>query len=236
MQYTGLNLLHVASSAASPNDNVPWTIGVETHLCYNLPMNSEWYLSRNELVIEELHKEVDNGLIFLRKNPVRKKNAVTSSVGSFHSQTLDQEVFVTLKEFKDSSASLKTIVHLSLASWYTENFTRPSNQVSAFYGLLVDDNNEEIGMLYEDITRGGVLPVVPSVRLFDPTISIVALANKASVPFPYSIITQFEVEGVNRITDFEGQIYPIVQQGDGKILDLDQFIEERKLPTVVLPY
>lgn len=199
-------------------------------------MDSELFLDRNEAIIKELNREIKKGLILQRKNSVREGETLTSSVGSFYSPTLEDEIFVALQESDSSSATLRTVLHLGCASWYSENFTWLSNQPSKFYGVLLDDSQKQKGMLHEDITKGGAFTPIQSVRRLDPNFSIVTAQNYGKEIFPYSKIIQLEVEGEIRIVDFTPAITSIANNHDAKVLGLSQFIEKRELPTIELPY
>jgi len=123
-------------------------------------MESEWYLQRNEIIINEIQDAVDNGLIFQRSNIKRVKGgSVTSTIGVYPSTLYEEDVFIGLQEFTSSSANLKTRYHLGFAKWYAYNFPKDRSKLSLFYGLLKNNQGDDIGMIFEDITKGGEIPV-----------------------------------------------------------------------------
>ena len=212
-------------------------------------MKAEQYLDRNEAVVKEIIQEVEKGLIFCRKNPNRENGILTSSVGKFYSQILEDEVFIALDEFSKSSAILKTIVNLAGASWYSENFTRPSDQVPSFYAVLFDESLRELGMIYQDLSNGGEYKGVPSLRPLDSNFSLVNVLRATKgmdprrIPFPATFVTQLEINDKMRITDFSPLTTSLVGNFDSvdkiklnRFIDDLNFPRERDVPIVVLPY
>lgn len=201
-------------------------------------LDSDYYLNRNKALLSEIRKQVRGGLIFERQSlvPTNNKGITISSLGSFSSDILEKDVFIGLVEYGSSSARLQTVVHLEAANWYVHNFSRPTEPVSAFYGLLVDRGKRDIGMIFEDISRGGSLSVIQSERILDPTLSEEKVGKSGLEHFQLRKVTEWQTDEESKIVDFSQLIPALTYYRQAHEISLHKYgdLEKpSKIPTII---
>jgi hypothetical protein len=196
-------------------------------------LENGYYLERNEAIVADLQKTIDSGVVFESNLTTRTETGViVSSLGKFYSPTVEQDIYVGVSERRRSSAQLETIFNLGWANWYTYNHTRSLDRVSAFYAVLVDAQEQEIGMLFEDWSHGGVG------SLNDVLVS--DLAAREDIDDQHLLNPLWNAEELfkrsDKVVNFRPLLPSVVLTESISIPRLDDFIENKRVPAVRLPY
>lgn len=85
---------------------------------------------------------------------------IFNSTGSFKSTTLEQDVFVGIKRFKENYNNDvlykdRFVFELAVMSVVAENLPHLLPELPLFYGLMTDKERNPLGIITEDITRNG---------------------------------------------------------------------------------
>ena len=204
------------------------------------------YLERSHLIASEIRREHRNGLVFQRQNVQTTRDSQISSLGSYYSPTLGRELFVGLKELTSSSATLRTVFNIAVAesenakhraALRDESDEAFSPVSSAFFILLRNRRNGEVGMLFEDVSEGGKIAVIEPESENDPLRKIIGdpKDNDSEFSLIFIVHTGVKVENEVRIVDFSPLIQSEVSGKDPhKLKNMHDIMLGGKLPVVTL--
>ena len=125
------------------------------------------YLERNAETIGEINAKTSTGeVVLFRRERVgvnRRGTTEVFPIGSFHSSTTGNELFLALKKYgKYSQGGHKTqvLVDLAAIAVIADGIPEYAPEVPQVFGLLVSKSNQELGVLIEDFSKGGSEKVV----------------------------------------------------------------------------
>ena len=163
------------------------------------------YLERNAKLLSEIHSTVGLGP---RRLVDQGKSHRVSSIGSFHSITLDTQVFVALREpLGERSVDASFYSDLTAICWIYDNFSELRGELPLFYGISTDAHGRK-GFITEDYSKNKVHPVedVSEIGIWrwQELIPKQLLIGPLSEVDPYDLAKAcFMVDGRRRMGDFD---------------------------------
>ena len=119
------------------------------------------YRDINKQILEEL-----TGLNSLRVGHVVGKNesgkTTVTSFGKFYSNVMGQELHIGLKEYAGVSGdtlNMRVACELGLIDLVERNLPEVIDEFPQFHGVLLDANRKPIGVITEDYSKNGTIPV-----------------------------------------------------------------------------
>ena len=109
------------------------------------------YLTRNQVLLQEIAQTAllqRGSIIGISENETK-----VSTLGSYHSQTLERTLFLALKEFR-RDIEIEVLRSLSILEVIAERFPHLRDELPTIYGLLKNRLGKPIGVITEDFSEG----------------------------------------------------------------------------------
>jgi hypothetical protein len=169
------------------------------------------YRDTNKQILEEIVK-----LNFLKKGDVVGRNkpgtTTVTSLGKFYSNVMNQELYIGLKEYArvtGSTLDMQVATELGLIDLVEKNIPNfDINEFPLFHGILLNSKQKCIGVITEDFSKNGTIPVE---SIADEEFLPYEIQNLIGRPeYPKDLATTcFLVDGKRRIGDF-GEFIPML--------------------------
>lgn len=119
------------------------------------------YRDTNHQILEEI-----NNLDFLREGKKIGENdsgrTTVISIGKFYSETLGRELDIALKKYSNKHGDVldfHVAQELGMIDLIEENLPQLVVEFPIFHGVCLDTNGQQIGVITEDYSCGGIIPV-----------------------------------------------------------------------------